>query len=83
MKIKSSPRGFNFLGNDVICGNRVPKAGDMVNVLIYHATSTEPVWRVGVLLKWPDSIRFDNNLWVEVLVDGMVIKSSPNQIELI
>jgi len=66
---------------------KVPKAGDLVNVLVQtrnpQTWDIEHIWKSGILLEWPKSISFDNNLWVDVLVNGEKIKSSPTQIELL
>lgn len=62
---------------------RGPKPGDLVEVLIYEAGPNDPVWKSGVLLPFPQHTEFDNLLWVEVLIEGNKVMTSPNQVEII
>lgn len=64
---------------------RTPKSGDLVEVLVYEndgIATKEPAWKTGVLLKLPASVPFDNLLWVEVLIEGQKIMTTPDKIEL-
>ena len=60
-----------------------PKPGDLVEVLSYDQGPNDPVWKSGVLLPFPTHTEFDNLLWVEVLIEGQKVMSSPKQVELI
>jgi hypothetical protein len=63
-----------------------PKPGDLVEVLIYEARPGGPkdsVWKSGVLLPFPAHLKFDDLLWVEVLIEGNKVMTSPNQVEII
>ena len=60
-----------------------PKPGDLVEVLIYEQGPNDPVWKSGVLLPFPKHTEFDNLLWVEVLIEGQNVMTSPKQVELI
>ena len=62
---------------------RGPKPGDLVEVLIYEQGPNDPVWKSGVLLPFPQHTEFDNLLWVEVLIEGNKVMTSPNQVEII
>jgi len=65
---------------------REPKPGDLVEVLIYEARPggpKDPVWKSGVLLPFPQHTEFDNLLWVEVLIEGNKVMTSPKQVEII
>ena len=62
---------------------RGPKHGDLVEVLIYEQGTNDPVWKSGVLLPFPQHTEFDNLLWVEVLIEGNKVMTSPNQVEII
>ena len=62
---------------------RGPKHGDLVEVLIYEQGPNDPVWKSGVLLPFPQHTEFDNLLWVEVLIEGNKVMTSPNQVEII
>jgi len=65
---------------------REPKPGDLVEVLIYESRPggpNDPVWKSGVLLPFPQHTEFDNLLWVEVLIEGNKVMTSPNQVEII
>ena len=61
-----------------------PKPGDLVEVLIYGGRPGDPkdsVWKSGVLLPFPDCIKFDDLLWVEVLIEGSKVMTSPEHVE--
>ena len=60
-----------------------PQPGDLVEVLIYDQGPNDPVWKSGVLLPFPSHTEFDNLLWVEVLIEGQKVMTSPKQVELI
>ena len=60
-----------------------PKPGDLVEVLIYEQGLNDPEWKSGVLLPFPTHTEFDNLLWVEVLIEGQKVMTSPKQVELI
>ena len=60
-----------------------PKPGDLVEVLIYESGPNDPVWKSGVLLPFPTHTEFDNLLWVEVLIEGQKVMTSPKQVEII
>ena len=60
-----------------------PKPGALVEVLIYESGPNDPVWKSGVLLPFPTHTEFDNLLWVEVLIEGQKVMTSPKQVELI
>jgi hypothetical protein len=62
---------------------RGPKPGDLVEVLIYEVGPNDPVWKSGVLLPFPQHTEFDNLLWVEVLIEGNKVMTSPTQVEII
>ena len=62
---------------------RGPKPGDLVEALIYEAGPNDPVWKSGVLLPFPQHTEFDNLLWVEVLIEGNKVMTSPKQVEII
>ena len=62
---------------------REPKPGDLVEVLVYEAGPNDPVWKSGVLLPFPQHTEFDNLLWVEVLIEGNKVMTSPKQVEII
>ena len=59
------------------------KPGDLVEVLIYEQGPSDPVWKSGVLLPFPQHTEFDNLLWVEVLIEGQKVMTSPKQVEII
>jgi len=64
---------------------RSPKAGDLVEVLVYEldiSGAKEPVWKNGVLLNLPASVPFDELLWVEVLISGQKIMTTPDKVEI-
>jgi hypothetical protein len=65
---------------------REPKPGDLVDVLIYKARPggpKDPVWKSGVLLPFPAHLKFDDLLWVEVLIEGSKVMAAPNQVEIL
>ncbi len=65
---------------------REPKPGDLVEVLIYEARPggpKDPVWKNGVLLPFPAHLKFDDLLWVEVLIEGNKVMTSPKQVEIV
>ncbi len=66
---------------------REPKPGDLVEVLVYEARPggpEDPVWKSGVLLPFPsNTTKFDDLLWVEVLIEGNKVMTSPKQVETI
>ena len=66
--------------------NRIPQPGDLVNVLISETDmktgGKKFDWKAGVLLNYPEKINFDDLLWVEVLIDGKKITTTPGNIEL-
>lgn len=62
---------------------RQPVPGDLVEVLIYNQGPNDPVWKSGVLLPFPAHTDFDSLLWVEVLIEGQKVMTSPKQVEVI
>ena len=63
---------------------RVPASGDLVKVLTAERDpltgELEHTWKSGVLLEVSTSINFDSLLWVEVLVDGEKLITTPDKI---
>ena len=63
---------------------RVPASGDLVKVLTAErhplTGELEHNWKSGVLLEVSTSINFDSLLWVEVLVDGEKLITTPDKI---
>mgnify|MGYP001373341902 CR=1 len=63
---------------------RVPASGDLVKVLTAErdplSGELEHTWKSGVLLEVSTSINFDSLLWVEVLVDGEKLITTPDKI---
>ena len=63
---------------------RVPASGDLVKVLTAERDpltgDLEHTWKSGVLLEVSTSINFDSLLWVEVLVDGEKLITTPDKI---
>jgi|3_EtaG_2_1085321.scaffolds.fasta_scaffold145272_1 hypothetical protein len=64
-----------------------PRSGDLVEVLM---TSRDPstmeldhYWKTGILLEVSQDIDFESLLWVDVLVDGEKVITTPDKIELI
>jgi len=64
--------------------NRIPASGDLVEVLTAERDPVtgelEHIWKNGVLLEISTSINFDSLLWVEVLVEGEKIITTPDKI---
>ena len=64
-----------------------PTSGDLVSVLISERDpltgELEHTWKSGMLLEILDNIEFDSLLWVEVLVDGEKVITTPDKIELV
>tara|TARA_Y100000592_G_C5292648_1_gene231604 strand:- start:233 stop:448 length:216 start_codon:yes stop_codon:yes gene_type:complete len=64
-----------------------PKSGDLVSVLMSERDpltgELEHAWKSGMLLEILDNIEFDSLLWVEVLVDGEKVITTPDKIELV
>jgi len=67
--------------------HRSPSSGDLVEVLISERDTTtgelDHCWKSGMLLEVSQNIDFENLLWVEVLVGGEKIITTPNKIEII
>lgn len=64
-----------------------PVSGDLVEVLISDRNlvtgELEHTWKTGVLLEVSTAIEFNSMLWVEVLVGGERIITTPDKIELV
>jgi len=66
---------------------QTPRSGDLVEVLISQRDPStmelDHFWKTGVLLEVSQNVDFSELLWVEVLVDGEKVITTPDKIELI
>lgn len=66
---------------------QTPRSGDLVEVLVSQRDPStmelDHFWKTGVLLEVSQNVDFSELLWVEVLVGGEKVITTPDKIELI